>query len=280
MDPASTDLRSIWKTYIESVEATAHFDAIFADDSNDVYGISSMPCTYSATTWLDSTISEDGSTLAPIIYNGLALLGPGDSVSPSIALNATAVGGMAEQCYARGGASSKPGSVLWEAMEDTELQMAAQHKYFVCLGNDYTSSSSAYNARLYEYASFLMSYDPNTTLLWEDYTTTSKVGIEPESQLVALHPRIAAPSSIGALKVGTGYVFAREYGACYLAGKYVGPCATVVNSDYYYSHPFPYTKYHHSLVLSGGGILDGGTVRTNGATPTTMPPLSAAIAFP
>jgi hypothetical protein len=55
-----------------------------------------------------------------------------------------------------------------------------------------------------------------------------------------------------------------------------------VNADLHNAHPYPYgTKYGHTLVLSGGGILDGGTVSTQGpAPPSMMQPLSGVIAFP
>jgi hypothetical protein len=75
-------------------------------------------------------------------------------------------------------------------------------------------------------------------------------------------------------------LYAREYSACYLAGVPVGPCAALVNSDYSAYHPFPYTKYHHTLVLSGGGILDGGMVSVSGSAPgAQVAPRTGEIAF-
>jgi hypothetical protein len=76
------------------------------------------------------------------------------------------------------------------------------------------------------------------------------------------------PTSILNLIAFTG-VFAREYRACYIQGKLVGKCAAVVNSQHSgtpRSFPWP-RKYRHTLVLTGGGVLDGGTIATNGPPP-------------
>jgi hypothetical protein len=78
----------------------------------------------------------------------------------------------------------------------------------------------------------------------------------------------------------TQNVFAREYNACYIAGVAVGPCAAVVNTDFYYNRPFPYSKYHHTLVVSGGGALDGGNVFVNGAAPpAALAPSTGVVVF-
>jgi len=55
----------------------------------------------------------------------------------------------------------------------------------------------------------------------------------------------------------------------------------VVNPDTQFSHTFPFPQYTHTLVLSGSGTIDGGTMSTNGAAPpTTLGPSQAAIVFP
>jgi hypothetical protein len=158
--------------------------------------------------------------------------------------------------------------------------MAQQHKLFMCYSSNLSTASTAIAARLYVYASFLLTYDLGTSLIWEYFQTASWYTVEPESQLVALSPAVATPSTISGLRQSTG-VYARKYGACYLAGRLVGACAVVVNSDNVSSHRFPFTGYHHTLALHGGGILDGGTVATNGAAPpSNLAPISAVIAFP
>ncbi|MBV8148649.1 MAG: hypothetical protein JO092_06135, partial [Candidatus Eremiobacteraeota bacterium] len=61
----------------------------------------------------------------------------------------------------------------------------------------------------------------------------------------------------------------------------VGACAVVVNPDSGSAHPFPFPQYTHTLVLNGGGILDGGTVSTSGPPPPlNLAADEAAIVFP
>ena len=114
----------------------------------------------------------------------------------------------------------------------------------------------------------------------EEFATPSGLHVFPESQLVALNPKVAQPSSVSGL-LAQGGTYGREYADCYIAGTFAGPCAVVVNSDPSLSHAFPYPQYNHTLTLSGEGVLDGGTMSTQGAAPPlTMAPSSAAIVFP
>jgi hypothetical protein len=141
------------------------------------------------------------------------------------------------------------------------------------------SASGQTDARLYALASFLLTYDPSTSVLWEQFATPSGFHVEPESQLVVLDPLTATPSSVGSLQQAGG-AYGRQYGQCYLAGNFVGPCAVVVNPTSS-TLAFPFPQYAHTLVLSGGGILDGGTVAANGpAPPQSLAPEEAAIVFP
>jgi hypothetical protein len=279
MNPASSNLWSMWKDYIAGLRAAAPMDAILSDDSDDVYGTTGMPCGYNITSWLNATIAEDAHAGAPIIYNGLGLLGPGYSISPSIGLNATAIGGMMEGCYA-GFGTYKPGGPIWATIENTELAMSAQQKLFICATSNYTDGSSAIDARRYAYASFMLTYDLNSSILWEGFSTPSDVKLFPESGLVALDPVEPTPTNVSALLTPTS-VYGREYLACYIRGTYVGRCASVVNSSFWTTYRFPYTRYHHTLVFAGDGIFDGGRIYANGPPPPTiLPPLESAIVFP
>jgi len=97
--------------------------------------------------------------------------------------------------------------------------------------------------------------------------------------LVALYPVAPEPANVANLQVGG--VYAREYGACYFNGALVGGCAAIVNPDPRNAQSYPFgAKYSHTLVLSGGGILDGGSVRTNGPQPPgSLPPQGSMIVF-
>jgi hypothetical protein len=279
MNPASTDLWLLWKNLLAQYEKQGHIDAFESDDADDIYGAGATPCNYQATQWLDATINEDAAAGAPIVYNNLGLYGR-DTIYPGIGLNATAIGGMMENCYAEWWSPPLLGDGYWRAIENTEIAMAAQHKLLFCLAMSRNAGANAIASRLYVYASFLLTYDPSTTILFEDYATTpSNFWVYPESGLVALNPVVAPPAAITSLEVSQN-VYARAYRTCYLWGAYVGPCVAVVNSDSVNAHAFPFPSYHHSMVLSGGGVLDGGTVSTGGSVPSSLPPLTGVIAFP
>ena len=280
MDPLAPNMVKLYTSYVKNELSQQYFDAIFDDDADDYYALAAMPCSFNTTTWLSAYIAEEKALLHPVFYNGLGIFSSTGGVSSSMAMNAGAIGGMAEACYStEWGPQPIVNGSKWLTFENTEIAMAQQNKIFICYSNDLATASTAIAARIYVYASFLLTYNVNTSLLWEYFGTTSGYTVEPESKLVALSPAIATPSSITGLRTSTG-VYARKYGACYIGGTSVGACAVVVNSDNVYSHAFPYTGYHHSLSLSGGGILDSGTVSAKGAAPpANLAPRTAVIAF-
>ena len=71
----------------------------------------------------------------------------------------------------------------------------------------------------------------------------------------------------------------REFGACYYRGVNKGKCAVVVNPGTS-TVTVPTTAYSHSLTLSGGGVLDGGSVGFSGSRPSSLAPGSGAILLP
>lgn len=284
MNPESVDLHKLWLRYVQSVESTDHYDAVFEDDANDVAQISSLPCHYDPATWLNNSLVEDTYMKnhgVNLIYNGLAIFGQNLTVSPSIALNAAATGGMMEQCYVRPGTTNyQVAGAVWKTIENTAIQMAKASRFFYCYANTWSfTDSHAISLREYVDASFLLTYDPATSILWETFPTQSGFHVNPETQLVPLSPKHPSPSSIDDLRMQN--VYAQEYGACYIHGRSVGPCAVVVNPNYVaYAWPFAPATYTHTLVIGGADLLEGGWVRRDGPAPaTSMPAISATIAF-
>ncbi len=277
MSPASSSMRTQWKNYVAEESDGATWDAIFEDDTNDVLYTTATPCDYSAPSWLSSSQGQDSSlSPTPIIYNGL-------QIDDQMALNSSSnvLGGMYEGCYSDSTTYPKIwDDPYWLNMENTELAMAKAGKLFICLGRDTTSASSAVDARLYVYASFLLTWAQTSSILWESYGTSSAFNVLPEVKLVAMNPLVAAPTDVSSLKTSGG-VYAREYANCYIYGTAVGACATVVNPDRYNSHSYPYgTKYKHTLTLSGSSVIDGGTVTATGAAPpTTLSALKGVVVF-
>ncbi len=279
MNPNAGSMVNLYRQLVKNQLAQQHFDAIFDDEPYDWYALSAMPCNYDSTVWLNAYVNEMNALGHPVFYNGLGNFGANGSLAPAFGLNPGAIGGVAEDCYSSHFHPLLLSGIGWQAMENTELAMQQQRKIFVCYSDNLTTASNAIAIRIYVDASFLLTYSIDTSILWEYFGTASGYTVEPESQLVTLSPVVSTPTSVSALRASTG-VYARQYGSCYIAGKPVGACAVVVNSDNVSSHAFPYANYHHTLLLRGGGILDGGTVSSQGpAPPSQIAPLNGVIAF-
>lgn len=275
-------LLTAFTNLITTASSGAHFDAIFEDEAGPLTGYNrpALPCNYSDATWLAYGQALNQLSSVPVIFNGLSSLN-GESPSLSIGLlnSSNTIGGNYEHCYSDASPVKETGW-LWQAVENTELQVSAKNKIFECQTRNLSAANTETDARLYALASFLLTYNPSTSILWEQYATPSGLHVLPESQLVLLAPKVAAPSSISGL-AQTGGAYGREYGQCYYAGQFVGPCAVVVNPDPAAPHAFPFPQYTHTLQISGSGVLDGGTVATNGpAPPLNLAAGEAAIVFP
>ncbi len=274
MQPDQGTLEGLWQNQIYTVTKMwgGQFTALYDDTPDDVVGVTALPCNWTQTQWTNLTISMIQAEDYSVIYNGLNMPSQkgGLTLPPSLALLGTTLGGQSEGCYDGYDAiSPKLDGLAWQAEEDTELAVQQQNKLFICHGFTAADGSTAWaiDIRQYHYASFLLTYNLATSLFATKWLTTSGFQIQPETQLVPTKPLVATPSTVASLLQSTG-VYAREYAACYFATKYVGPCATVVNSNKAGNLAFPWpTKYHHTLVLTGSGIVDGGLAQTNGGPP-------------
>ena len=93
----------------------------------------------------------------PVLFNGLSgLAGHSISLSTQLLSGANVLGGDYEGCYSATN-QLKMGGWLWTTIEDTELFTVAQGKAFECLQIDENTASTQTDARLYAYASFLLS---------------------------------------------------------------------------------------------------------------------------
>lgn len=284
MNIGASSMQTLFANYVARIASLGHYDAIWEDEpgplSEEVYEpFSAMPCNYSDAEWESYGIALDQASSIPVIINGINLL---DKKALSLALTlmtgSNTMGGNYEGCYSTT-SHPKMYSWLWTDMENTQLQLENENKLFECQLRDTNAASSNTDARLFAYASFLLTYSPSSSVIWEEYATPSGFHVEPESGLVALQPLQATPATVSSLQTSGG-TYARQYAQCYFRGTFVGACAVVVNPDPLYSHPFPLSGYTRSLTLTGGGVLDGGTVSTNGpAPPSTLGPEEAAIVF-
>jgi len=276
MDPHSRALLAVWKSHVTRYSADGHFDAVFEDDANTIAYANGQPCNFYASDWLQATVALQRSLDAPIIYNGLSNFSD-RSVSISIGLNETAIGGMMEECYGSSPSEPKNSGDRWYVAEATEIAMAAQRKLFFCYDNDTTAAAQALDRRTYVLASFLLTYDPSLSVLWEYYQGPSHLHVMPEAQLVPLAPS-SVVRTVNDLLTPSG-VYERRYAACYLGGRDMGPCVVAVNSDNA-SHALDLRGYTRTLQIAGAGILDGGTARvTAPGPPSELAALTAVVAF-
>jgi hypothetical protein len=285
----SSAMRGAYASMVASETAGNTVDAIYQDDSDPLsqdpisyFSPESLPCDYSDSTWLANERTMIAGLGHPVIVNGFSKVS--ESVPISIATqllsSSGTMGGNMESCYAEDHSPPEQGVWVWVDMENTSLLTTGQDKYFQCWAMDPTEASSAQTSRLYVLASFLLTYNRTYSILREDYGTPSGLHVMPESQIVPTDPVIATPSTVASLEKSDVYV--REYRACYYAGKLVGQCAMVVNNDgAAHATPALSLTYHHTLSLSGNGILDGGSVSFEGAAPpSTIAAESAFVAFP
>jgi hypothetical protein len=286
MNPSSTDLQALFHNTMVSEIGSTDVSQLFVDDSGPLSDFTStpfspsLPCGYTDAQWTSGGIALDNAAPLPVVINGLnALDGHNPSLGIGLLAGSNTVGGNFEGCYSDSDSAENDGW-LWAATENTELEVNAMSKSFSCLSTNLDAASSSIPSRLYTLASFLLSYNPATSVLWEEFATPSNFHVFPEAQLVPLDPVNAAPTSVSGL-LAAGGAYARQYNECFLAGNFVGPCAVVVNPDSSAPVVFPYPQYHHTLVISGNGVLDGGSVATNGPPPPTyLPALGSAIVFP
>jgi hypothetical protein len=271
MDPSSAHLLQLWTSWVDwALNGGVHYDVIFDDSADSVHNGSALPCGFDQTSWTLASNLMNAGLRKNIIFNGLGTLADGTSKPPpSIGLNPSVIGGMLEGCYGNISSSDPlPKKVVWQNYENSELTMSTLHKTFVCRGMKSTPAETALALRMYMYASFLLTYDPSSSIISEKFSTPSNLEIEPESGLVALNPLITAPADISGLSTAP-FTYGRQYASCYLNGQAIGSCAAIVNADGpKHEHPFPWPGvYSHTLVLNGAGVLDGGTASVNGPAP-------------
>ena len=98
--------RACSASYVASIAAQAHFDALFEDDSGALSAFapydpfSSMPCNYTDASWITGEIALNQASSLPIMVNGLSgLNGHNLSLAIGILAGSNTMGGVFEQCY-------------------------------------------------------------------------------------------------------------------------------------------------------------------------------------
>jgi hypothetical protein len=274
MDPSSPALGALWRQHVDGEARNGPIDAVFDDDPYDLYGMDGTPCGYAPLAWLLSTTAMIENLPYRVIFSNLA----GNS-STNLLSAKNAIGGATEDCYATNSQPTPPyaTSDLWTMHLNLQLMMSREQRLFFCYNNPTLPASNATAVRTYVYASFMLAFDPTSSVLWEYFTTPSGLHVMPESQLVPAYPLIPAPYDVSGLAIAPG-VYAREYRACYMSGTLTGACSAVVNEN---ATPVgnPMIGYTKSLILSGNGIMDGGSASVQSGVPATLPGYSGLILF-
>ena len=168
----------------------------------------------------------------------------------------------------------------WETVLSTEIQVVKSPTAFFCYtkGGGDASQTLPIQERIYAYASYLLAYDPSSSVYWDAFKTPSGFNVLPEAQFLAFNPTIPTTSLNTYTDLEQGNLFVREYNACYVPSGgsevYIGGCAAVVNPTTNTNYPIPATllaKYHHQLSLSGYDVLEGGKFSTSAsAAPASL----------
>jgi hypothetical protein len=283
-NPASLAMQSDYANWVSTHTAGIHVDAIFQDGTGALEDypagtFSAMPCGYTTSTWLSAEEQLSRAAGKPIIFNGPMGNVTATQTTHALTLlaNSAFLGGDFEHCYSDSQQPEMAGW-NWQAIETTELAASNMPKLLECMPRNANSAASSIPSRIYTLASFLLTYNPQSSVLAEEYGTPSGFHVLPESRLVPTKPVVSASSISQLLQAGGAY--GREYAACFVSGNYVGRCAVVVNPNTTASAIFPFPQYHHTLVLQGSGVLDGGTMSTAGPPPPMyLTARSAAIVF-
>jgi hypothetical protein len=281
-DPHSSDLWASFKQVAdhERQAAGVDWDAYFVDDFDDVLVTDNgLPCGFDKSDWLSASKKLIDYAGIPVIFNGLS---QGMSELPLVD-DANVIGAMYEGCYSFRNSFGIKGDGLaaddeWRQTENIEIEMGAKQKLFWCYGQN---SNPTDQSRMYQYASFLLTYSPQHSLLQVAYTTTSRLPIMPEFQIVPKNPLGSMPADISALQMPGGS-YGRQYASCYLTGRLIGPCGVAINSNRTASRPYPFgSTYSHTLIFHGnGGVIEGGTVGVDGPPPpASLGPTTAVLAF-
>lgn len=260
-------------------------DYWFVDNAND-YGISPNPCGSTRAIWAQGLATSFGGLTMPgtskVILNSIGFWTMTDEQAVMNSLNSSNVAGAEyEGCYGQmyNGAPTVWGTnVKWYETQYAEINVIRKSKFFWCYNEVTTDGSTQVPNRIYMYASFLLTYNPQYAIFETAMATSpSRFKVYPETQFVPMNPTVTA-NDVSGYKCGN--VYCRNFGNCYFNGTNKGACEVVVNPDPTSTFAIPSNTFTHTLVLVGAGVLDGGSAAFNGPIVTSLGPLKAAILMP
>ncbi len=165
----------------------------------------------------------------------------------------------------------------WSFDQNTLLAITAARKPAVCWGLS-PSSGDTRPARAFFYASWLLTYDADYSIAFENFDSADHLSLFPEEELVPRDPVQTARAAIAELKAPAGY-YAREFRHCFQAGKPIGSCVTIVNPT---NASIPLDSalkgYTDALAFDIHNSAAGGTLSwTSSARPDRLDPHGALV---
>lgn len=281
-------------------EGSASYTAFFSDDTFPAWLFSGKyPCGQNATTigaaWAKtlSQIVFNGSNPS-IIFNGLTVDTGTSAWNTKIQIEnePNVLGGMGESWYTGKDGSNNDifitndslgcdpntdNSCQWSQNEDIEIESINNQK-LTWVYNRYASNNLT--ARLYSYASFMLTYDLRYGIYMSKYAATdTTLKVAPETGIVALNPLVTEPTNAqGIEQLRKGNLYFREYQNCYYRGSSIGTCAFGVNPTSVSESISGLTNsYFHQATLGTEMVLESGTVTFTASAPTSIPADSAVI---
>jgi hypothetical protein len=255
-------------------EFGSNYDALFADDTGALGGIT-LPCGFSQSSYVSASNAVLESLHVPTFVNTLGAGSyPDDQVGYAQASNV--LGAMCEECYAAYNGSHVDyaiGGTTWQHTENAEIAVVSMHKIFWDYARAIGDPAAETGLRAFIYASFLLTYDPSYAMLEEAFRSPTGFPVMPETGLVPMHPETTASSVSGYVNGG---IYMRKFDDCYYRGARIGACAVAVNPGSS-AASIPSNSYVHAAALSGGGVLDGGSVTFAASAPASLAPASGAI---
>ena len=318
-DPGSTTMQNMMHAGTASSAARMPLAAIFVDDaetpseydyekglpmcwgagtfSGSSYSCSGAPggtaaapfaSNYSRGEWQQGEAGIAAAAAAPVIFNTLGMSagdGQPGAIGPVAASAPNVWGAMCEGCF-YGSAGSGGASWLYtDVTLDRDLSdvMLVQNRGRHTIVQNDNVTDPVQRARAL--ADTMLVYDPKLTYESGPCGNRSHIASCIEASLVFEGPIGGYPASLAAITSTTG-AYTRTFAACYVAGKSVGPCASVVNPKHDDSVTLPTSLagFHHTLVLTGDSLCqcfgDSGSVSTQGAAaPAVLPPATGFVLF-
>ncbi|HEY4439928.1 MAG TPA: hypothetical protein VGN14_05700, partial [Candidatus Elarobacter sp.] len=288
LNPASAAARNAYASATAAIVAAApKLDFFFADDSGGTwtgpdgttmsgwfYGFNAPAVEIASdAAFVPAEESMLAAAARPVIINGSD---PG-TLLPSYNgafLGAQNVSGDNwEGCLSDGSGVAGTRNGRWVEQSNGLLMTTAHKSLALCMM--YAAATPA--NRIYELASWWMTYDPTYSVASPQTPAADGTTIFPEYDLVPRQPLATATAAVGELSPAAN-VYVREFGACYQAGTAIGPCAAIVNIGSS-SVAVPALRGHYSAALSvdAASAYAGGKATWTGPVPTQLAALSAVV---